>query len=337
MSFRLVPKSVTLNDLEQRKAFILRYFTEFGSFRGALHKSGWLSHNYEQFKLVLYTVHHRLTVFEWRLWFVPASFCRRHSDLRLLLTNFVLVFGTAEPHLRIDAAASRTRSNRLHLNITKTEIIWLPTGRRLRQLPTQSLRVGSDLVMPVSVVRDLGIDIDLDVWLRSHTIKTTSACFAVLRQIWSIRQSVSTTVLQSLVSCLVLSRLCCNSVLAGIPLHHTAHAVSLTCYMARLFFFEVWPWRHPCYSAIALATLTENSMADRLQVGGTRLQMSSRLSSVYSYLADELHLPADSEFRKRLRWPSFSSLRSLHMEHSATACRHWTVSFCLLLSVEDTF
>jgi len=30
MSFRLVPKSATLNDLERRKAVILRYFTEFG-------------------------------------------------------------------------------------------------------------------------------------------------------------------------------------------------------------------------------------------------------------------------------------------------------------------
>jgi len=37
MSFRLVPKSVTLNGVI---AFILRYFTEFGSFRGALRKSG---------------------------------------------------------------------------------------------------------------------------------------------------------------------------------------------------------------------------------------------------------------------------------------------------------
>ena len=37
MSFRLVQKSVTLNAV---MAFILRYFTEFGSFRGALHKSG---------------------------------------------------------------------------------------------------------------------------------------------------------------------------------------------------------------------------------------------------------------------------------------------------------
>jgi len=36
MSFRLVPKSVTLNDLERRNgdmALILHYFTEFGSFR----------------------------------------------------------------------------------------------------------------------------------------------------------------------------------------------------------------------------------------------------------------------------------------------------------------
>jgi len=34
MSFRLVQKSVTLNDL------ILRYFTEFGSFQDELRKSG---------------------------------------------------------------------------------------------------------------------------------------------------------------------------------------------------------------------------------------------------------------------------------------------------------
>jgi len=40
MSFRLVPKSVTLNDIERRNCLILRYFTEFGSFRGPLRKSG---------------------------------------------------------------------------------------------------------------------------------------------------------------------------------------------------------------------------------------------------------------------------------------------------------
>jgi len=32
-------------------ALILRYFTKFGSFRGALRKSGWQSHNYGQFTM----------------------------------------------------------------------------------------------------------------------------------------------------------------------------------------------------------------------------------------------------------------------------------------------
>jgi len=39
MRFRLVPKSVTLNDLELRNGVILRYFSEFGYLPGALRKS----------------------------------------------------------------------------------------------------------------------------------------------------------------------------------------------------------------------------------------------------------------------------------------------------------
>ena len=39
MSFRLVPKSVTLNDLERRNGVILRCFSEFGYLLGALRKS----------------------------------------------------------------------------------------------------------------------------------------------------------------------------------------------------------------------------------------------------------------------------------------------------------
>jgi len=39
MSFRLVQKSVTLNDLERRNGVILRCFSEFGYLPGALRKS----------------------------------------------------------------------------------------------------------------------------------------------------------------------------------------------------------------------------------------------------------------------------------------------------------
>ena len=36
MSFRLVPKSVTLNDLEWRSGRYFRYFSEIGSVRGGV-------------------------------------------------------------------------------------------------------------------------------------------------------------------------------------------------------------------------------------------------------------------------------------------------------------
>jgi len=42
--------------LNGEMAFILRYFTEFGRFRGALRKSGWQSHNYGQFTITMSSI-----------------------------------------------------------------------------------------------------------------------------------------------------------------------------------------------------------------------------------------------------------------------------------------
>jgi len=74
-----------------------------------------------------------------------------------------------------------------------------------------------------------------------------------------------------------------------------------------------------------------------------------------SYLADELHHPAESEFRRRLRSasshelsvprtyrtlnlrrPSFSSRRCTDLEQSSTAYHVCSVTSRLLLSLEDT-
>ena len=52
MGFRLAPKLVTLNG---EMALILRYFTEFGSFWGVLHKSVRLSHNYGQLTITMFS------------------------------------------------------------------------------------------------------------------------------------------------------------------------------------------------------------------------------------------------------------------------------------------
>jgi len=39
--------------LNGEMTFILHYSTEFGSYRGALRKSGWQSHNYGQFTVTM--------------------------------------------------------------------------------------------------------------------------------------------------------------------------------------------------------------------------------------------------------------------------------------------
>ena len=127
------------------------------------------------------------------------------------------------------------RSNRLQLNTAKTEILWSSTEQRSHQLPQLSLRVGTDEVIPSAVVRDLGIYIDFDVSMRSHPTKTVSACFSVLRQLRSIRRSVSQSVLQSLVTSLDLTRLDYgNSTIAGIPLYLLKRLQSVMNSAARL-------------------------------------------------------------------------------------------------------
>jgi len=75
----------------------------------------------------------------------------------------------------------------------------------LHELPQSLLRVGTDLVLPTAIVRNLGIFIDADVSMRSHVIRTVSSCFTILRQLCCIRRSVPRTVFQSLMSSLVLS------------------------------------------------------------------------------------------------------------------------------------
>jgi len=104
----------------------------------------------------------------------------------------------------VDDDASWMRSNRLQLNVAKTEILWSATSRRSHQLPQLPLRVGNEEVMPATVVCDLSIYIDADVSMRSHVMKTVPGCFAVLRQLQSVRQSVSRSVFQSLAVLLVL-------------------------------------------------------------------------------------------------------------------------------------
>ena len=208
----------------------------------------------------------------------------------------------------------------------------------------QPLRVGSDLITPVLVVRDLGIHIDADVSMRSHVMKTMSACFAVLRRLRGIHRSVPRTVFQSLVSCLVLLQLdYCNAVLAGIPLHLAWCLQSVMNAAAWLVFAS-----SRCDHIMPI-TLAESSMVDRLQAGSSgfswpgtvipcwRTSSSSRVwvskASAFHFVSRTVCSPYPSLSLWR---PSISSRRCTNLEQSSAAYHICSVSSCLLLSLEDT-
>jgi len=116
----------------------------------------------------------------------------------------------------VDEVALWMWSNRLQLNASKTEDLWCASSRRQHQIPQTAVRVCSDFIQPASSVRDLWIYLDADVSMRTHVSRTVSNCFAVLRQIGSIRRSLTRPVLQSLVVSLVTPRLDYgNATLAG--------------------------------------------------------------------------------------------------------------------------
>ena len=79
MSFRLLPKSVTLNDLERRNGVILRYFSELGQLSGALRKS---SHSLSH--LLMSSCKYSTSVNPWLKEYFsrsnPASLFERHQS-----------------------------------------------------------------------------------------------------------------------------------------------------------------------------------------------------------------------------------------------------------------
>jgi len=89
-------------------------------------------------------------------------------------------------------------SNRLQLNPAKTEVLWCLSARRQHQIPTGPVRIGDIFVLPVPTVRDLGVYTDGDVTMSAHVTAIIRACLAALRQIRSVRRSLTRTILLTL-------------------------------------------------------------------------------------------------------------------------------------------
>jgi len=81
-----------------------------------------------------------------------------------------------------------------------------------------ALHVGSDVIKPVNVVRDLGVLLDQELYMKQHINRVTSNCFFQIRRLKQVRRILGPEITTSLITAFVTSRLdYCNAVLAGLP------------------------------------------------------------------------------------------------------------------------
>jgi hypothetical protein len=223
----------------------------------------------------------------------------------------------------VNEAALWMRSNRLQLNDVKTELLWCSSSRRQHQIPDTQLVVGSETISPVQTVRDLGIFIDSDLSMRTHVTRTVSSCFAMLRQIRSIRRSVSRHVLMSLVVSLVISRLDYGSAtLAGLPSNLLDRLQCALNAAARL----VCSARKYDHVTPLLRDLHWLRVPERIQFRLAVLAFRCLHGLAPSYLATEIRRVADVNSRQRLRSASSAALMIPLTHHSTIGDRAFPVA-----------
>jgi hypothetical protein len=128
----------------------------------------------------------------------------------------------ANLHLRllpcIESIDQWMASNRLKLNGDKTEFIWIGSSFNLRLVQQSALLVSGASVVPTHVVRDLGVYVDSELSMRNHVNRLSSTCFFQMRQLRTIRRSLTPEAARLLLHSFVVSRLdYCNSLFTGLP------------------------------------------------------------------------------------------------------------------------
>ena len=217
--------------------------------------------------------------------------------------------GASQLQLKVAACIEEVsmwmHSNGLQLNPAKTEVLWCSSSRRHFVIPQVPFCVGSDVIVPSSAVRDLGVYLDSGLTMTVHISRTVSNCFAALRQIRSVRRSVPNQVMLSLVAALVLTRLDYgNAALAGLPARQLNRLQSVLHAAARL----VHGMRKYDHVTPLLRKLHWLRVPERITFKLATLTFRCLHGTAPAYLAETLNRVADVDSRRRLRSGSSPAL-----------------------------
>ena len=170
-----------------------------------------------------------------------------HGLSILMYADDIQLYGSCNPSKKrelseqvsscLDSLICWFRNNRLLLNTDKSEFMWFASRQRWKSFSSDQVRIGDQLLTPVTSARCLGVYLDSDATFSTHITKTVSSCFSVLRQIRSVRRSLNRPLLTTLVSALVLTRLdYCISILQGTSSAQLKRLQALLNASARLIF-----------------------------------------------------------------------------------------------------
>ena len=126
-------------------------------------------------------------------------------------------------------------SNRLSLNTGKTQFIWLGTKHSLAKRETDRLHSLLPSLTELTSVRNLGFIIDQELNMKDHITKLCQSCYYQLRQIRTVRHSLTSSAIQTLVHAFICTRVdFSNSLLYGTSAYLLDHLQSVLNSAARL-------------------------------------------------------------------------------------------------------
>jgi hypothetical protein len=107
-------------------------------------------------------------------------------------------------------------SNRLRLNMDKTQVMWFGSRQQLAKLTSSHIRIAGTNIAFDKSAKILGVTLDPELSMRSQVNSVTRSCFYQLRQIRAIRRFLTDEAIITLIVALVSSRIdYCNSIYFG--------------------------------------------------------------------------------------------------------------------------
>ena len=118
----------------------------------------------------------------------------------------------------MEALEAWMSSNRLRLNSSKTQLIWLGTRQQLAKIDLEALAQEFPQFTFSSSVRDLGVTLDQELTFTRHINLLCRACYYQLRQLRVVFRSLTSNAALTLIHSFIVSRLdYCSALYVGLP------------------------------------------------------------------------------------------------------------------------